>query len=350
MVVIAGRLEDKKMDGEDYSTHAGPGGIGRTLELARKDRGLSLKQVEQATKIRTRYLRELERENFDVLPAVYMQGSLKTYANFLHLDGEALAREFRRRRGLLHGPQGSASVELPKGDYFDRSLIFLGGAAGAGRQEMTKDEEDLGAAPILAGGNVMYLGLAAFLALVLVAAVALALTLPRGSRPPVSQVREPLISQTPPQASRIGGESKRVEPQRKYGERSADNEAYSRQPAAASNQDDRVPARAGRNQGGSYLAQGPRYATATPSASPAAQKEPATPEPDAASTPPPAEQRYATGVRVPGPAHQRGGAPPPHPRTTRNALPVSPSGDFNVRVVVAAEHQLRITGNPVNHW
>ena len=44
--------------------------IGRTLELARRERGLSLKQVEEATKIRSSYLAELERENFDVLPAV----------------------------------------------------------------------------------------------------------------------------------------------------------------------------------------------------------------------------------------------------------------------------------------
>ena len=50
--------------------------VGRILEQAREERGLSLPQVEQATKIRARYLKELERENFDVLPAVYVQGSL----------------------------------------------------------------------------------------------------------------------------------------------------------------------------------------------------------------------------------------------------------------------------------
>ena len=33
--------------------------IGRTLELTRKEQGLSLHEVEQETKIRTRYLREL---------------------------------------------------------------------------------------------------------------------------------------------------------------------------------------------------------------------------------------------------------------------------------------------------
>src|SRR5215216_1144269 len=105
--------------------------IGRTLELARKESGLSLKQVEQATKIRTRYLRELERENFDVLPSVYVQGSLKTYANFLGLDGEALTRELKRRQPPDDESEAPAQIELPKND-FDRAPTYASGAAGAG--------------------------------------------------------------------------------------------------------------------------------------------------------------------------------------------------------------------------
>src|SRR5918992_5451605 len=90
--------------------------IGRTLELARKERGLSLKQVEQATKIRARYLGELERENFGVLPAVYVQGSLKTYANFLHLDGEEMVRELKRRQAPREEPSYPLYVGPREGD------------------------------------------------------------------------------------------------------------------------------------------------------------------------------------------------------------------------------------------
>ena len=61
------------MSGESGNPHTGLE-IGKTLRLAREKRGLSLRQVEEATKIRTRYLRDLENENFDVLPAVYMLG------------------------------------------------------------------------------------------------------------------------------------------------------------------------------------------------------------------------------------------------------------------------------------
>jgi cytoskeleton protein RodZ len=73
--------------------------IGRILQQKRKEQGLSLEEVEQATKIRKRYLDGLEREDYAVLPDwVYAQGFLKTYANFLGLDGEALSRQLKGRR------------------------------------------------------------------------------------------------------------------------------------------------------------------------------------------------------------------------------------------------------------
>ena len=91
--------------------------IGTLLQKKRREKGLSLKDVEQATKIRTRYLEGLEREDYSVLPdAVYVHGFLKTYANFLGLDGEQLSRELRERRAsrqerqLGHHDEGSSGV------------------------------------------------------------------------------------------------------------------------------------------------------------------------------------------------------------------------------------------------
>jgi cytoskeletal protein RodZ len=73
--------------------------IGAILVERRKEKGLTLKDVEQATKIRTRYLEGLEREDYSLLPdAVYARGFLKTYANFLGLDGEQLAGELGEGR------------------------------------------------------------------------------------------------------------------------------------------------------------------------------------------------------------------------------------------------------------
>src|SRR5688500_8280467 len=100
------------MSGEAGNPHTGLE-IGRTLRLAREKRSLSLQQVEEATKIRTRYLRDLENENFDVLPAVYMLGSLKTYAEHLGLDGAAITGELKRRLSSLQPEQDEAPEDPP---------------------------------------------------------------------------------------------------------------------------------------------------------------------------------------------------------------------------------------------
>ena len=116
--------------------------IGRTLELARKRRGLSLKQVEEATKIRAVYLADLEWEHFDVLPAVYMQGYLKTYASFLHLDADAMVGELKRRRSLSEEPPYPLYVGPSEDDTLDDILTALGGAANS--RDATGDEEEAG--------------------------------------------------------------------------------------------------------------------------------------------------------------------------------------------------------------
>lgn len=73
------------------------GEIGPFLEEARERQGLSLKEVEQSTKIRCRYLEGLESENPSELPGKsYIQGFLRSYAEFLDLDVEELSQRFKR--------------------------------------------------------------------------------------------------------------------------------------------------------------------------------------------------------------------------------------------------------------
>jgi len=110
--------------------------IGRLLEHRRKERGLTLEEVEQATKIRKRYLTGLERENYAILPdAVYARGFLKTYANYLGLDGEALSRRLkssirtRRERGIDYDPN-------PESD-FEKPLITPSGLRGTQKRKVT---------------------------------------------------------------------------------------------------------------------------------------------------------------------------------------------------------------------
>jgi len=72
--------------------------IGSSLKDARLRKGLDLATAAEATKIRSRHLQALEDEQFDVLPGqTYVRGFLKTYADFLGLDGQLYVDEYSSR-------------------------------------------------------------------------------------------------------------------------------------------------------------------------------------------------------------------------------------------------------------
>jgi cytoskeleton protein RodZ len=72
--------------------------IGDVLKSTRTRQGLDITAIEDRTKIRTRYLRALENEEWDVLPShAYAKGFLRTYAQTLGLDADALVDEYRRQ-------------------------------------------------------------------------------------------------------------------------------------------------------------------------------------------------------------------------------------------------------------
>src|SRR5947207_15369058 len=72
--------------------------LGNSLRDVRVRQGLDHAQVEQATKIRAKYLRALEDEQFGVLPAQpYVKGFLRTYAEYLGLDGQLYVDEYNSR-------------------------------------------------------------------------------------------------------------------------------------------------------------------------------------------------------------------------------------------------------------
>ena len=72
--------------------------IGTSLREARLRREIDFAEAEAATKIRGKYLRALEDEQFDVLPAqTYVKGFLRTYAEYLGLDGQLYVDEYNSR-------------------------------------------------------------------------------------------------------------------------------------------------------------------------------------------------------------------------------------------------------------
>ena len=72
--------------------------IGSSLKEARLRQGVDLNEAEAATKVRAKYLRALEDERFEILPAqTYVKGFLRAYADYLGLDGQLYVDEFNSR-------------------------------------------------------------------------------------------------------------------------------------------------------------------------------------------------------------------------------------------------------------
>jgi hypothetical protein len=91
--------------------------IGNSLREARVRRGIDFAQAELAIKIRGKYLRALEDEQFEVLPAqTYVKGFLRTYADYLGLDGQLYVDEYNSRfvSGDDHEPRARRSAARPQ--------------------------------------------------------------------------------------------------------------------------------------------------------------------------------------------------------------------------------------------
>jgi cytoskeleton protein RodZ len=71
--------------------------IGSTLREARMRARIDITEVETRTKIRAKYLRAIENEEWDLLPGpVYVKSFLRTYGDYLGLDSRMLLDEYKR--------------------------------------------------------------------------------------------------------------------------------------------------------------------------------------------------------------------------------------------------------------
>ncbi len=73
--------------------------VGDILRAERERRGLAIRDVEEATSIRALYIQSIEENKYDIIPGeVYLKGFIKTYANFLNLDGNAVVNQYRQEK------------------------------------------------------------------------------------------------------------------------------------------------------------------------------------------------------------------------------------------------------------
>lgn len=84
--------------------------IGRVLREAREQQGLSLGACEEGTRIRRRYLEALEDGRMSELPGeVYIKGFLRSYGNYLGLDGAALVEQYKGKQTEEESPDREAA-------------------------------------------------------------------------------------------------------------------------------------------------------------------------------------------------------------------------------------------------
>jgi cytoskeleton protein RodZ len=109
--------------------------IGETLREARMRARIDVSEIEAKTKIRAKYLRALENEEWGLLPGpTFVKSFLRTYAQALGLDPKPLIEEYRRKnetpgeamlepivsspkRGRTHGSGGGRPARGPSRGY-----------------------------------------------------------------------------------------------------------------------------------------------------------------------------------------------------------------------------------------
>ena len=112
--------------------------IGATLREARMGARIDVSEIEAQTKIRAKYLRALENEEWDLLPGpTFVRSFLRTYAQALGLDDKALVDEDRRQyeqpSELEHQPVMSSARSTRARGARDRRAPGGGGRRGISR-------------------------------------------------------------------------------------------------------------------------------------------------------------------------------------------------------------------------
>jgi cytoskeleton protein RodZ len=105
--------------------------IGSTLREARMHARIDISEIESETKIRAKYLRALENEEWDLLPGpTYVKSFLRTYADALGLDGKLLIEEYKLRHERLSdvelqpiAPPGQRERRRPPRTSFGRGWL-----------------------------------------------------------------------------------------------------------------------------------------------------------------------------------------------------------------------------------
>jgi hypothetical protein len=106
--------------------------IGTSLREARLRREIEFADAEHGTKIRGKYLRALEDERFELLPShTYVKGFLRSYAEYLGLDGQLYVDEYNSRYvvgeedAVVGAPRRVPAARARRSDRRESNIVLL---------------------------------------------------------------------------------------------------------------------------------------------------------------------------------------------------------------------------------
>ena len=120
--------------------------IGDTLRAERERKGMTIKDIEQGTSIRARYIESIEKGEYSNLPGdVYATGFVRNYATFLKLDADMVVREFSEE---LHPGQLQEEENLKEAEKEIKSSFATESDFKLRMEESTKRQNKLLAAVV----------------------------------------------------------------------------------------------------------------------------------------------------------------------------------------------------------
>ncbi len=119
--------------GGDFEPVLPPQTVGAVLTVTRLKFGQDLRQVSQALRIRQGYLEAIEQDRHSDLPGLaYAVGFVRSYADYLGLDGKALVQRYKEeaqginRKPTLVFPSPVQEAKVPTGALIVVSLVLVG--------------------------------------------------------------------------------------------------------------------------------------------------------------------------------------------------------------------------------
>lgn len=131
-----GRPQGRTRENRDRQEREGGGvpmgSLGTWLRTQREARGVSIRDIAEATKISQRYLEALERDRFDALPAeVFVRGFLREYARIVGLDPDEVVNVYLLAAAQARPVADEEPGVVPAGAARRASVVAYGVAVAA---------------------------------------------------------------------------------------------------------------------------------------------------------------------------------------------------------------------------